>query len=145
MIIVYNPNQEQLQDEEMVIALEGIEQEVAISGRTTLYQLINKVYIDSIITPLKDFHTQLKSNAKTKRIKNAFTSAGLTDTAERIANIIGREPPAQQPVLWGLIDETTSKKTAAMEQQIQSLEDKLKASNIKAKKSTAMGRHQRVL
>ena len=72
-------------------------------------------------------------------IKNAFTSVGLTDTAKRVANIIGRKPPAQQPVLWGLIDKTTSKKTAAMEQQIQLLEDKLKASNIKAKKVNGNG------
>ena len=74
-----------------------------------------------------------------KRIKTAFRSAGLTDTAKLIANIIGREPPAQQPVLWGLIDKTTSKKAAAMEQQIQSLEYKLKASNIKAKKVNSDG------
>jgi hypothetical protein len=116
LIVSYNPNQEQLQDKEMVNALDEVEQEVAIGGRTILYQLINKVYINSIVTPLEEFHAQLKRNAKTKRIKNAFTSAGLTDTAERVANIIGRKPPAQKPVLWGLIDKTTSKKTAAMEQ-----------------------------
>ena len=74
-----------------------------------------------------------------KRIKTAFRSAGLTDTAKLIANIIGRKPPAQQPVLWGLIDKTTSKKAAAMEQQIQLLEYKLKASNIKAKKVNSDG------
>jgi hypothetical protein len=144
VIIVYNPNQNQQdQDEEMVNALDEVEQQVAIGGRTIVYQLIKKVYIDSIVTPLEEFHAQLKRNAEVKRIKNAFTSAGLTDTAERVAEIIGCEPPAQQPVLRGLIDETTSKKTAAMERRIQSLEDKLKASNIKAKKSTAMGRNQR--
>jgi hypothetical protein len=140
VIVVYNPNQNQQdQDEEMVNALDEVEQQVAIGGRTIVYQLIKKVYIDSIVTPLEEFHAQLKRNAEVKRIKNAFTSAGLTDTAERVAEIIGREPPAQQPVLRGLIDETTSKKTAAMERRIQSLEDKLKASNIKAKKVNGDG------
>ena len=38
-----------------------------------------------------------------------------------------------------VIDETTSKKTAAVERRIQSLEDKLKASNIKAKKVNGDG------
>ena len=140
VIVVYNQNQNQQdQDEEMVNALDEVEQQVAIGGRTIVYQLIKKVYIDSIVTPLEEFHAQLKRNAEVKRIKNAFTSAGLTDTAERVAEIIGREPPAQQPVLRGLIDETTSKKTAAMERRIQSLEDKLKASNIKAKKVNGDG------
>ena len=69
VIEVYNPNQEEIQDAEMVIALEGTEQEVAVGGRTTLYHLIMKVYIDSIITPLEEFHAQLKRNAETKRIK----------------------------------------------------------------------------
>jgi hypothetical protein len=139
VIVVHNANQEQLEDKEMVNALEEVEQEVAIGGHTTLYQLIMKTYVDSIVTPLEEFHAQLKRNSEVKRIKNAFNSAGLTDTAERVANIIGREPPSQQPVLWGLIDETTSKKTAAMEQRIQLLEDKLKASNIKAKKVNGDG------
>ena len=53
VIAVYNPNQEQLQDKEMVNALDKVEQKVAIGGRTILYQLINKIYIDSIITPSK--------------------------------------------------------------------------------------------
>ena len=144
VIFIYNPNQKQIQDKEMLNAPDGIEQIVDIGGRTTQYQLITKVYIDCIVTPLKEFHAQLKRNAKTKRIKTAFTSAVLTETTECVANIIGHKPPAQQPVLWGLVDETKSKKTAAMEQQIQPLEDKLKASNIKAKKSTAMGQHRSV-
>ena len=95
--------------------------------------------VSSPVTPLKEFHAQLKRNSKTKRITAAFTSAGLTDTAKRVTNIIGRKLPAQHPVLRGLIEETTSKKTAAMEQQIQLLEDKPKASNIKAKKVNGDG------
>jgi hypothetical protein len=107
-IVVHNANQEQLEDKEMVNALEEVEQEVAIGGRTTLYQLIMKTYIDSIVIPLEEFHAQLKRNSEVKRIKNAFTSAGLTDTAKHVADIIGRKPPAQQPVLRGLIDKTKS-------------------------------------
>ena len=49
VIVAYNPNQEQLQYKEMVNALDKEEQEVAIGGRTTLYQLINKVYIETIV------------------------------------------------------------------------------------------------
>ena len=78
----------------MVNALLQVEEEVAIGGRTTLCQLITKVYIDSIVTPLEELHAQLKRNAETKRIEATFTSAGLTDTSKRVANIIGHESPA---------------------------------------------------
>ena len=135
----HNPNQKEIQDEEMVNALTQVEEEVAIGGPTTLCQLITKVYIDSIVTPLKEFYAQLKRNAKTKWIKAAFTSAGIMDTANRVASIMGHKPPAHQPFLWGLINKTTSKKTAAMEQQIKSLEDKRKTSNIKAEKANGNG------
>ena len=49
LIVVHNhnPNQEEIQDEEMGNALTQVEEVVAISGHTTLCQLITKVYIDS--------------------------------------------------------------------------------------------------
>ena len=65
----------------MVIAVTQAEEEIAIGGQATLCQIIVKTYVDSIATPLEEFHAQLKRNSKTKRIKTAFTSAGLTDTA----------------------------------------------------------------
>ncbi len=130
---------EENEDEEMVNMVNALLAEETIGGRTTLLDLIQKTYIDSIITPLEVFHEQIKKNDEVKRIKAAFTSARLNDTAERVADVIGREPPAQQPVLRGLIDETTSKKTAAMERKIKSLEDKLDAISSKAKKVNGGG------
>jgi hypothetical protein len=66
----------------MVNALLQVEEEVAIGGQATLCQIIVQIYIDSIVTPFNEFHAKLKRNAETKRIKAAFTSAGLTNTAK---------------------------------------------------------------
>ena len=94
-LVIYKPSQEEIQDKEMINVLTIVEEEVAIGGQATLCRLITKTYIYSIVTPLEKFHAQLKRNAETKRIKAVFTSAGLTDTAECVANIICRKPPAQ--------------------------------------------------
>jgi hypothetical protein len=41
--------------------------------------------------------------------------------------VIANKPPTQMPVLQGLINETATKTTSAMERRIKSLEDQLKA------------------
>jgi hypothetical protein len=100
-IVVYQTNQEEIQDVEMMNNLAVVEEDATVREQTTQCQLTIHTYIDSIviITPLKEFHAQLKRNSETKRIKSAFTSARLTDTAKRVSNIIGRKPLSQQPVL----------------------------------------------
>jgi hypothetical protein len=52
----------------------------------------------------------------------------LTDTAQQVASVLGKENPAPQPVLLGLIESTTDNKMAKYERRIQLLEDKLSAS-----------------
>ena len=66
-----------------------------------------------------------------KRIKAAIALIRINETASRVATVLGNEQPAPQPILQGLVEETTAKKTKDMERCIQLLEDKLKAANSK--------------
>jgi hypothetical protein len=52
----------------------------------------------------------------------------MSDTAQQVASVLGKENPAPQPVLLGLIESTTDKTMAKYERRIKSLEDKLSAS-----------------
>jgi hypothetical protein len=56
----------------------------------------------------------------------------VSDAAARIAVVLGKEKPSPQPVLRGLIEETTKKKIDAYERRIKSLEDMMAAKkNVK--------------
>jgi hypothetical protein len=70
---------------------------------------------------------QRKENKETKQIKAAFTLPHLNEAAQCVATVIANKPPAQMPVLQGLVNETATKATSTMEHCIKSLEDQLKA------------------
>ena len=112
----------------------------AIGGRATICRLIYDAVFKGTIEPIRKFHLQRKENEETKRIKAAFTLPRLNEAAQRVATIIAKEPPAQMPVLRGLVNETANKATSAMEQHIQSLEDQLKAA---AGKTPSKAKHPR--
>jgi hypothetical protein len=122
-------------EQEMMDATNAVET-AAIGGRVAICRLILGAIFKGTIKPIQKFHLQRKENDKTKWIQAAFTLPRLNEAAQRVATAIANEPPAQMPVLCGLVQETATKTTSAMERQIQSLEDQLKAvsCNTKAKK-----------
>ncbi len=122
-------------EQEMMDASTAVET-AAIGGRAAICRLIRCAFFKGTIEPIQKIHLQRKENDKTKWIKAAFTLPCLNKAAQRVATIIVNEPPAQMPVLFGLVQETATKTTSAMEHRIQSLEDQLKAvsCNTKAKK-----------
>jgi hypothetical protein len=133
-----NDNKEYKQ--EMVDATNAVES-AAIGGRATICRLIFDAIVKGTIEPICKFHAQRKENDEIKRIKAAFTLPRLNEAAKRVAFVITNEPPAQMPVLRGLVDESTTKATSAMERHIKSLEDQLKATtDKKAKKSKGDGK-----
>jgi hypothetical protein len=99
----------------------------AIRGRATICHLILDAINKGTIEPIQKFHLQRKENNKTKCIKAAFTSPCLNKAAQCVATVIANEPPTQMPILRGLVQETTTKLTSAMERHLQSLKDQLKA------------------
>jgi hypothetical protein len=119
-------------DDEMVDAANAVKT-AAIGGRAHIGRLILKALNKGTIKPIEKFHLQCKENDETKRIEAAFTSPRLNEAAQRVATVIANEPPAQMPVLRGLVQETANKSTSAMEHRIKSLEDQLKV--VQGKKS----------
>ena len=85
-------------------------------------------YYHCIMLPKQDFHDQLDNNEDDRRIKSAMAPPQMSDTAARIAAVLGKEKPSPQPVLRGLIEETTLK---TYERRIKSLEDKIAATTSK--------------
>ena len=96
-------------------------------GTEEIHRLTFNTIVRSVYDPIQAFYDQCKLNEGDKRIKAAIAPIRITETASRVATVLGNEKPAPKPVLRGLIDETTAKKTDNMERRIQSLEDKLKA------------------
>jgi hypothetical protein len=88
-----------------------------------IYDAIHK----GTINPILKFHQQRNENDKARRIKAAFTSPRLSKVTQCVASVIANEPPAQMPVLCGLVNKAMSKTTSAMECRIQLLKDQLKA------------------
>ena len=88
-------------------------------------------YEHCILIPKQAFHDQLRKNNENRRIKSAMAPIMMTDTAQQVASVLGKENPTPQPVLLGLIESTTANKMATYERRIQSLEDKLLASASK--------------
>ena len=101
------------------------------AGRIYVCDHIFEAYKHCILIPKQDFYDQLKENNETRRIKQAMAPVVMTDTAQQVASVLGKENPAPQPVLLGLIESTTDKTMAKYESRIKSLEDKLAASTSK--------------
>jgi hypothetical protein len=99
----------------------------AIGGRAAVSRLIYNAVFKGTIEPIQKFHLQCKENKETKQIKAAFTLPRLNEAAQHVATVIANSPPAQIPVLQGLVNETATKATSAMEGCIESQEDQLKA------------------
>ncbi len=87
----------------------------AIGGRAAICHLICGAVFKGTIKPIQKIHLQRKENDETKRINAAFTLPRLNKAAQRVATIIANEPPAQMPVLRGLVQKTAIKTTSAME------------------------------
>jgi hypothetical protein len=120
-------------------------------GRAAVSHLIYDAVLKGTIKPIQKFHLQRKENKDTKQIKAAFTLPHLIKAAQHVATVIANKPPAQMPIFQGLVNETATKTTSAMERCIKSLKDKLKATVGKtpngAKKSKGDGKKslQRIL
>jgi hypothetical protein len=129
-------------EQEMINATNAVKT-AAIGGRATICRVILDAINKGTIEPIQKFHLQRKENNKTRHIKAAFTLPRLNKAAQRVATAIANEPPAQMPVLCGLVQEMTAKSTSAMERRLQSLKDQLKAvqgGKKSQKKSRAAGR-----
>ena len=139
-----NGEEDNTDDDDAMINAANAVKAAAIGGRIHIGRLILDALKKGTIEPIRKFHLQRKENEETKRIKAAFTLPRLNEAAQRVATVIAKEPPAQMPVLRGLVNETANKATSAMERRIQSLEDQLKAatekSTSKAKKSKGDGK-----
>jgi hypothetical protein len=114
------------EEEEMINATNAIET-AAIEGRVAVSRLIYNTVFKGTIKSIQKFHLQRKENKETKQIKAAFTLPRLNEAAQHVATIIANEPPIQMPVIQGLVNETATKATSAMEPRIKSLKDQLKA------------------
>jgi hypothetical protein len=114
------------EEQEMINATNAIET-AAIGGRAAVSHLIYDAVFKGTIKLIRKFHLQRKENKETKKIKATFTLPCLNKAAQSVATIIMNEPPAQMPVLQGLVNEIVNKATSAMEHRIKSLEDQLKA------------------
>jgi hypothetical protein len=108
-----------------------------IGGRSTVCRNIFDAIMRCVIEPIHTFHKQRLDNEEAKRIKTAITLPRLSDTAQRVAQVIASERPVERPVLRGLIQETANNSTSELEKRLKSLEDKLKAATLKTNKSTA--------
>jgi hypothetical protein len=107
-------NEENDLEQEMIDATNAVET-AAIGGRAAICHLICGAIFKGTIEPIQNFHLQHKEDDETKWIKAAFTLPCLNKAAQRVATIIANEPPAQMPVLCGLVQETATKTTSAME------------------------------
>ena len=108
-----------------------------IGGRSTVCRNIFDAIVRCVIEPIHTFHKQRVDNEEAKRIKAAITLPRLSETAQRVAQVIASERPVERPVLRGLIQETANNSTSELEKRLKSLEDKLKAATLKANKSTS--------
>jgi hypothetical protein len=110
----------------MIDATNAVKTE-AIGGRVAVSRLIYDAIFKGTIKPIRKFHLQHKENKETMQIKATFTLPRLNKAAQRVATVTVNRPPTQMPILQGLVNETATKTTSAMERPIKSLEDQLKA------------------
>jgi hypothetical protein len=83
----------------------------AIVGRVAICRLSTMPSTKGTIEPIQKNHLQRKKNDETRWIKAAFTLSCINEAAQCVTTIIGDEPPAQMPVLRGLVNETATKAT----------------------------------
>jgi hypothetical protein len=103
-----------------------------IGGRVTvLCRNIFGTILQCVIEPIQHVHKQRIDNKEAKQNKAAITLPQLSDTSQRVAQVVASKQPAERPVLCGLIQETASKPTSNLEKHLQSLDDKLKAAILK--------------
>ena len=100
-------------------------------------EAIHNAIMRCVIEPIHAFHKQRLDNKEAKRIKAAITLPRLSDTTQRVVQVVASERPVERPVLRGLIQETANNSTSDLEKRLKSLEEKLKAATLKANKSTA--------
>jgi hypothetical protein len=131
LIIVINNehsgSQDDEEEEQELINATNTVKTAAIGGRGAVSHLIYDTVFKGTIKPIHTFHLQRQGNEETKRIKAKFTIPRLNEAAKQVASIIANKPPAQMPILRGIINETATKATSAMERCIKSLKDQLKA------------------
>jgi hypothetical protein len=97
-------------------------------GRHHIARETFNTIVKTVIDPLEEFHTQRYKNDESKRIKSKLINISHNAAATRIATVLGNDPPSSQPILRGLVEETTMKK---YESRIKSLEDRLSTSSSK--------------
>ncbi len=140
----HSGNQDDKEEEQEMIDATNAIKTAAIGGRAAVSHLIYDAVIKGTIEPIRKFYLQHKENKEMKQIKAAFTLPRLNEAAQCVATIIANKTPAQMPILQGLVNETATKTTSAMERHIKSLKDQLKAAMIKtpngAKKSKGKGK-----
>jgi hypothetical protein len=123
----HSRSQDDNEEEQEMIDATNTVKTATIGGRMAVCCQIYDAVFKGTIDPIQKFHLQRKENEKTKQIKAAFTLPHLNKAAQRVATIIANKPPAQMPVLRGLVNETATKATSTMERRIKSLKDQLKA------------------
>lgn len=97
-----------------------------IGSREYICRRMYEGYVNCVTRSLEDFHTQVTDNDETRRIKSAMAPTQLNAAASRIATVLGKERPVTQPVLRGMVEETTASKVSSYERRIQALEDIVK-------------------
>ena len=103
------------------------ENEYVVGSTKEIRRLTFNTIVRSVYNTIEAFYDQCKMNKEEKRIKAAMAPVCVNETASLIATVLGREQPTPQPILQGLVEETTAKKTKSMERHIQLLGDNLKA------------------
>ena len=121
-------DEERTQDDEMIEATENAE---IVGGRAAITCHIFDAAVKCIFEPIQLFHKTRLDNEEAKQIKAAITLPRLSETAQRVAQVVASERPTERPVLCGLIQETADKTTSDLEKRILLLEDKLKSATLK--------------
>ncbi len=106
---------ERTQDDEMVEATKNAK---IIGGRAAITCHIFEAAVKCIFEPIQLFHKTCLENKEAKQIKAAITLPRLSNTAQRVAQVIASERPAERPVLRGLIQDTADKTTSDLEKRI---------------------------
>jgi hypothetical protein len=112
---------ERTQDDEMIEATKNAK---IVGGRAAITCHIFDAAVKCIFEPIQLFHKTRLENEAAKQIKAAITLPRLSNTAQRVAQVIASERPAERPVLGGLIQETANKIISNIEKRILSLESK---------------------
>ena len=89
-----------------------------IGGRVTVCCNIFAAIMKCIIKVIQLFHKQRLDNEEAKQIKMAITLPRLSNTAQRVAQVVASEQPAKRPALHGLIQEKASRSTSNLKKHL---------------------------